>query len=397
VNEEQTQHVFQRVRAGDQDAAQEIFDRYFQRLIGLAHSRLSEKLGRKVDADDIVQSALRSFFVRSQEGQYAIERSGDLWKLLAVITRCRDTKTPIRVLGSGSNVLVRDEGVPGVVLRLDEPAFSEVRIEGTRVVAGGAAPLATVINDTVRAGLGGLDTLVGIPGVVGAALHQNAGGRGGDIGQWVSEATVVTRSGETITRSRDEMVFGYRESSLDELVVLEALGAQDRGVAERLEDAVLALGAVGRVQQPMREGAVVGEEQQPLGVGVEPAHRMETRQPGRQELHHGGATLRVAAGGERAPGLVQHPVGQGLEPEALPVHLHEDLVELGPRVVVGAQVDREEVLGGGAGGEEPPAHQQRHQPAQIVHRDSIPAPATALTPGGRTTTRRRGPPPRGRP
>ncbi|MBN71868.1 MAG: LuxR family transcriptional regulator [Gimesia sp.] len=87
MNEEQTQHVFQRVRAGDQDAAQEIFDRYFQRLIGLAHSRLSEKLGRKVDADDIVQSALRSFFVRSQEGQYAIERSGDLWKLLAAITR----------------------------------------------------------------------------------------------------------------------------------------------------------------------------------------------------------------------------------------------------------------------------------------------------------------------
>lgn len=150
-------------------------------------------------------------------------RPTEVEQLVEVVTRCRDAQTPIRVLGSGSNLLVRDEGVKGVVLQLDDGAFGQVRVDGTRAIVGGGASLATAINETVRAGLGGLDTLVGIPGVVGAALHQNAGGRGGDIGQWVGQATVLTRTGETITRSRDEMVFGYRESSLDELVIVEAV------------------------------------------------------------------------------------------------------------------------------------------------------------------------------
>jgi UDP-N-acetylmuramate dehydrogenase len=70
--------------------------------------------------------------------------------------------------------------------------------------------------------LGGLETLVGIPGTIGGALHGNAGSRGGDIGQWTRQATVMTRSGEILTRQRDEMVFAYRESSLDELVIVEA-------------------------------------------------------------------------------------------------------------------------------------------------------------------------------
>lgn len=144
-------------------------------------------------------------------------------ELVEVINRCRDESTPISVLGNGSNVLVREEGVRGVVLQLDRGEFNSVRIDGNRAIVGGGGSLANAINETVRAGLGGLDTLVGIPGVVGAALHQNAGGRGGDIGQWVAEATVITRCGETVTRSRDEMVFGYRDSSLDELVIIEAV------------------------------------------------------------------------------------------------------------------------------------------------------------------------------
>ncbi|MEO1495537.1 MAG: UDP-N-acetylmuramate dehydrogenase [Planctomycetota bacterium] len=144
-------------------------------------------------------------------------------ELVAVVTRCRDEGATAYLIGGGSNVLIRDEGVDGVVISLDSPAFSHVHVEDNRVRVGSGAVLATVINDTVRAGLAGLDPLIGIPGSVGAALHHNAGGRGGDIGQWAVEATVLTRSGETITRSRDEMVFAYRESSLDELVILEAV------------------------------------------------------------------------------------------------------------------------------------------------------------------------------
>ncbi|MEQ8789391.1 MAG: sigma-70 family RNA polymerase sigma factor [Pirellulaceae bacterium] len=87
MEEFETRHVFERVRGGDEDAARDVFERYLVRLVALARSRLSEKLARKVDAEDVVQSAFRSFFTRAKEGQYAIERAGDLWSLLATITR----------------------------------------------------------------------------------------------------------------------------------------------------------------------------------------------------------------------------------------------------------------------------------------------------------------------
>jgi len=73
-------------QAGRSSAAAGIFDRYLQRLLALARSRLSEKLRRRVDADDIVQSAYHSFFVRAANGDFQLERSGDLWRLLARIT-----------------------------------------------------------------------------------------------------------------------------------------------------------------------------------------------------------------------------------------------------------------------------------------------------------------------
>ncbi|MEO0530399.1 MAG: UDP-N-acetylmuramate dehydrogenase [Planctomycetota bacterium] len=172
-------------------------------------------------------------------------------ELVAVVTRCRDESVPIRVLGSGSNVLVRDEGVKGVVLQLDHEAFTGIHIAGTRVTAGGGASLAKLINETVRAGLGGLDTLVGIPGVVGAALHHNSGGRGGDIGQAVTEAKVLTRSGETLTRDRDHMVFGYRESSLDELVILEAVFELEASDPSELTKRMQKQWIVSKASQPM--------------------------------------------------------------------------------------------------------------------------------------------------
>jgi UDP-N-acetylmuramate dehydrogenase len=126
------------------------------------------------------------------------------------------------LLGGGSNILVRDEGIAGLVLHLSAPVFSEISVSGQTVTAGGGAKLGHAINVSVREGLAGLEALVGIPGTVGGALHGNAGSRGGDIGQWTKQATVMTRAGEIITRSREELVFAYRESSLDELAILGA-------------------------------------------------------------------------------------------------------------------------------------------------------------------------------
>lgn len=71
---------------GDDEAAEKIFARYVERLVGLAHGRMSEKLGRRLDPEDVVQSVYRSFFCRARDGHYIIERSGDLWALLASMT-----------------------------------------------------------------------------------------------------------------------------------------------------------------------------------------------------------------------------------------------------------------------------------------------------------------------
>ncbi len=143
-------------------------------------------------------------------------------ELAMLVSRCREEDVPIRLLGGGSNLLVREAGVPGVVVMLSAPAFSEIKTAGTTVTAGGGAKLNYVISTAVREGLAGLEPLVGIPGTLGGALHGNSGSHGGDVGQWTCQATVMTRTGEIFTRSRDDLVFAYRQSSLDELVILEA-------------------------------------------------------------------------------------------------------------------------------------------------------------------------------
>jgi UDP-N-acetylmuramate dehydrogenase len=143
-------------------------------------------------------------------------------ELQAIVQRAAAEGMPIRVLGGGSNLLVRDDGVQGLVVRLSSAAFSKIEAGKQKLTAGGGARLGHAISTAVQAGLGGLETLVGIPGTIGGALHGNAGSHGGDIGQWTCQADVMTRNGEIIRRTHPELVFAYRHSSLDELVILEA-------------------------------------------------------------------------------------------------------------------------------------------------------------------------------
>jgi RNA polymerase sigma-70 factor (ECF subfamily) len=81
-----TIHLLEQWRAGDQEAAGELFRRYANRLIALARSRLSPRLAQRIDPEDVVQSAYRSFFIGARNGQYDLERGGDLWRLLVAIT-----------------------------------------------------------------------------------------------------------------------------------------------------------------------------------------------------------------------------------------------------------------------------------------------------------------------
>jgi UDP-N-acetylmuramate dehydrogenase len=142
--------------------------------------------------------------------------------LLAVLHRARQAGLPLSILGGGSNVLVRDEGVDGLVIHLESPFFSDITIEGTVVRAGAAVPLTALISQTARAGLAGLEILTGIPGTVGGALRGNAGSRQGAIGPFVGRATVLDAADLVQVRERDDLSFADRESNLDEPVILSA-------------------------------------------------------------------------------------------------------------------------------------------------------------------------------
>ncbi len=172
-------------------------------------------------------------------------------ELVELVRRCRADGTPVRMLGGGSNILARDEGVRGLVVKLSSATFSGIEINGNRVRASAGAKLGHVISSAISKGLGGMETLVGIPGTIGGALHGNAGGRGGDIGQWTCGATVLTRAGELIERKREDLVFAYRQSSLDELVILEVEFALEEDDPEELTKRMQKQWIMKRASQPL--------------------------------------------------------------------------------------------------------------------------------------------------
>lgn len=149
-------------------------------------------------------------------------RPRNLEQLRGLLARCREAGLPFRLLSGGSNILVRDQGVAGLVIQLESPAFADVTIEGTAVDSGAAVPLTALISQTARAGLAGLEVLTGIPGTVGGALHGNSGSRQGAIGQFVQRVTTLDASGQVVHREHDDLSFGYRWSNLDDPVILGA-------------------------------------------------------------------------------------------------------------------------------------------------------------------------------
>ena len=143
-------------------------------------------------------------------------------ELIALLNRCRQEGIAFKILGGGSNVLIRDEGVNALVIHLESPFFSDLTVRENIVEAGAAVPLTALISHSARAGLGGLEVLTGIPGTVGGALRGNAGGRQGAIGQFVRRATVLDPSDLVQVRERDDLSFADRDSNLDDPLILSA-------------------------------------------------------------------------------------------------------------------------------------------------------------------------------
>jgi UDP-N-acetylmuramate dehydrogenase len=143
---------------------------------------------------------------------------------LAAFLRDLDPEVPVMPVGVGSNLIVRDGGVPGVVVRLPK-SFAKVAVEpGNHVRAGAAAMGITVASKARDAGIAGLEFLRGIPGTTGGAVRMNAGAYGRDVSDVLVEATLVLRDGTVETWPAERFAFTYRHSETPQgAVVVEAL------------------------------------------------------------------------------------------------------------------------------------------------------------------------------
>jgi UDP-N-acetylmuramate dehydrogenase len=209
-------------------------------------------------------------------------------ELVSLIQAAREEQIPWRILAAGSNILVRDEGVKGLVIHLESPAFSDIKIDNRTIEAGAAVPLTALISQSARAGLAGLEILTGIPGAVGGAVAGNSGSRQGSIGQFVRSAHVLTREAKLEHRQAEDLEFTYRGANLDQAILLSAVFELDRDDPES-------------VVRRMRTLWIVKKENQPYGhqscgcvfkdPNTEITARVAIDQAGLKGLRAGGAEI----------------------------------------------------------------------------------------------------------
>lgn len=141
-----------------------------------------------------------------------------------VVSSCEREGIKWKILGRGSNVLVKDEGFPGVVIKLGGE-FCELKREGNCIEGGAGAPLSHLVSFAREECLGGIEFLVGVPGTVGGAVRINAGCFGKEIGPLVKKVEIREENGNREWLNRDDLFFSYRYSNLkkEKIVILKAV------------------------------------------------------------------------------------------------------------------------------------------------------------------------------
>ena len=171
---------------------------------------------------------------------------------LQIFLKCLPMDIPVTLLGVGSNLLVRDGGVRGVVIRLGKP-FSLVLAEGDRIIAGAGASDVNVAMAAYRAGLSGLEFMRGIPGTVGGALRMNAGAYGREIADVLESARAIDRRGDAHIFRAGDMRYTYRHSAIPEdfifvSAIFKAALADKAEIKERMD----AIGEERETSQPVK-------------------------------------------------------------------------------------------------------------------------------------------------
>lgn len=171
---------------------------------------------------------------------------------LAAFLARKPADVPVTVIGAGSNLLIRDGGVPGVVIRLGG-AFSQIRCEQDRLRAGTAALDSTTAAVAYENGIGGLEFLSGIPGTIGGALRMNAGAYGDEISHRLIESRVVDGQGHLQTLTHADFAFAYRGCGIaGDVIFLDALLQGQKDDVAAIGERMAAIRAQREAAQPLR-------------------------------------------------------------------------------------------------------------------------------------------------
>ena len=176
------------------------------------------------------------------------EDAEDLASFLAALP----PELPVVTIGASSNLIIRDGGLPGIVVRLSR-GFAAVALEADGIVAGAACLDMTVAEHAAAAGLGGLEFLAGIPGSIGGAVAMNAGAYGVEIADVLDWAEIVTRDGALLRLPAARLNLGYRRSALpDGAVVVRARLRAAAGEPGLIAGRIAAIRAAREAAQPTR-------------------------------------------------------------------------------------------------------------------------------------------------
>ena len=169
-----------------------------------------------------------------------------------VVSLCRNMNIPLHVIGNGSNILVGDDGVDGVVLALFN-TFSDYEIKDNVITAQAGMSLIKLAVIALREGLTGLEFASGIPGSVGGAVYMNAGAYDGQMKDVVTSVTVLDEAGNIRILGRDELDMGYRTSAVakNNMIVLQVVIELKSGDKEQIKARMNQLSELRKQKQPL--------------------------------------------------------------------------------------------------------------------------------------------------
>ena len=154
--------------------------------------------------------------------------------LAAILALCRQYHVSYSFIGNGSNLLVGDKGIRGVVIEMTDP-MGNIEVDGTKITAQAGAMLSKIANTAASNGLGGMEFAAGIPGSVGGAVVMNAGAYGGEMKDIIEKVYVLDENGAQLELDRDALDLGYRHSCIPEkkyIVTHDVLELVPRNEAE---------------------------------------------------------------------------------------------------------------------------------------------------------------------